>query len=61
MRRTQSVRQYGKPSLAMGGDELGVLRESEETLEDVLRRQLLEKDKENDKVCKKLLQRRKPF
>lgn len=35
----------------MSGDDLGVLRESDETLEDVLRRQLLEKDKENDKVC----------
>lgn len=52
MRRTQSVRHHGKPSLAMSGDDLGVLRESEETLEDVLRRQLLEKDKENDKVSK---------
>ena len=51
MRRAQSVRHYGRPSLAIGGaDDLGVLKE-DESVEDVLRRQLLEKDRECDKVC----------
>lgn len=53
MRRAQSVRHYARPSLgnlALAGDELGVLREGDETNEDVLRRQLLEKDRENDRV-----------
>jgi hypothetical protein len=51
MRRTQSVRNHAKSiSSATGSDELSVLKESDDGLEDVLRRQLLEKDKENDKV-----------
>ena len=33
-----------------GNDELGMLRETEEDVEEALRRQLLEKDRENDKV-----------
>ncbi|OSD00869.1 hypothetical protein PYCCODRAFT_1413591 [Trametes coccinea BRFM310] len=50
MRRAQSVRHYGRPSLAIGGaDDLGVLKEGE-SVEDVLRRQLLEKDRECDKL-----------
>ena len=36
--------------IALSGDELGVLREGNETNEDVLRRQLLEKDRECDRV-----------
>jgi hypothetical protein len=36
--------------MALGTDDLGVLKEGEESNEDVLRRQLLEKDRENDKV-----------
>ncbi|KAI0962666.1 hypothetical protein AcV7_001460 [Taiwanofungus camphoratus] len=52
MRRAQSVRHYARPSLALGADDLGMLKESpEESNEDVLRRQLLEKDRENDKVA----------
>ena len=51
MRRAQSTRHYPRPSLALGADDLGVLRENpDETIEDALRRQLLEKDRENDKV-----------
>ncbi|KAI6097270.1 hypothetical protein EDD16DRAFT_1669098 [Pisolithus croceorrhizus] len=52
MRRTQSVRTYNKqPSTSIIADDLGVLRESsEESVEDVLRKQLLDKDRENDKL-----------
>jgi len=39
-----------RPSLALGADDLGVLREGDESNEDVLRRQLLEKDRECDRV-----------
>ncbi|KAI0652576.1 hypothetical protein C8Q79DRAFT_897631 [Trametes meyenii] len=49
MRRAQSVRNYARPSLALGADDLGVLKE-DESVEDILRRQLLEKDRENDKL-----------
>lgn len=51
MRRAQSVKNYARPSLALASDDLGVLREGDETNEDVLRRLLLEKDRENDRVC----------
>lgn len=53
MRRSQTLglRHNARPSLAMGADDLGMLKEGvEETLEDNLRRQLLEKERENDKV-----------
>ncbi|KAG6835093.1 hypothetical protein H0H93_004904 [Arthromyces matolae] len=50
MRRAQSVRNYPRPSPAIGTDDLGVLREADETNEDMLRRQLLDKDRENDKL-----------
>ncbi|KAJ7066457.1 hypothetical protein C8F01DRAFT_1052571 [Mycena amicta] len=50
MRRAQSVRNHGRPSLAFGADDLGVLREGNETNEDVLRRQLIDKDRENDRL-----------
>ncbi|KAF8145966.1 hypothetical protein K438DRAFT_1629068 [Mycena galopus ATCC 62051] len=50
MRRAQSVRNYGRPSIALGADDLGVLREGNESNEDVLRRQLIEKDRENDRL-----------
>ncbi|KIM38202.1 hypothetical protein M413DRAFT_447953 [Hebeloma cylindrosporum] len=49
MRRAQSVRHYARPSLALPADDLGVLREDESN-EDVLRRQLLEKDRECDRL-----------
>jgi hypothetical protein len=50
MRRAQSVRNYGKTALAPAADDLGILREGDEpAIEDVLR-QLLDKDRENDKV-----------
>jgi len=50
MRRAQSVRNYGRPSLALGADDLGVLREGNESNEDVLRRQLIERDREVDRL-----------
>ncbi|KAJ7847823.1 hypothetical protein B0H14DRAFT_908413 [Mycena olivaceomarginata] len=50
MRRAQSVRNYGRPSLAIGADDLGVLREGNESDEDILRRQLIDKDRENDRL-----------
>jgi hypothetical protein len=50
MRRSHSVRNYIRPSLALATDDLGVLREGDESNEDVLRRQLLEKDRECDRV-----------
>ncbi|KAF7308928.1 hypothetical protein MKEN_01093300 [Mycena kentingensis (nom. inval.)] len=53
VRRSHTVRNY-RPSLAGAGssgtDDLGVLRESNESTEDTLRRQLLEKDRENDRL-----------
>jgi len=49
MRRAQSVRHYARPSLAHATDDLGVLREDESS-EDALRRQLLDKDRENDRL-----------
>ncbi|KAM5539968.1 hypothetical protein V8D89_006471 [Ganoderma adspersum] len=49
MRRAQSVRHYARTSQAHGADDLGVLRE-DESVEDVLRRQLLEKDRECDRL-----------
>ncbi|KAF8982519.1 hypothetical protein BDQ17DRAFT_1397113 [Cyathus striatus] len=50
MRRAQSVRHYARPSLALGADDLGMLREGDESNEDVLRKQLLEKDRECDRL-----------
>ncbi|KAH9486092.1 hypothetical protein JR316_0000156 [Psilocybe cubensis] len=50
MRRAQSVRNHARPSLALAADDLGVLREGDESNEDVLRRQLLEKDRECDRL-----------
>ncbi|EGO05430.1 hypothetical protein SERLA73DRAFT_83108 [Serpula lacrymans var. lacrymans S7.3] len=50
MRRAQSARHHARRSLALGTDDLGVLREADESPEDGLRRQLLEKSRENDKL-----------
>nr|GAT46676.1 predicted protein [Mycena chlorophos] len=53
VRRSQTVRNHhSRPSaahFANGIDDLGVLRE-DETTEDALRRQLVEKDRENDRL-----------
>ncbi|KAJ8075056.1 hypothetical protein PM082_019383 [Marasmius tenuissimus] len=49
-RKAQSLRHIARPSLALGADDLGVLREGDESNEDVLRRQLLEKDRECDRL-----------
>lgn len=55
MRRAQSVRNYGKTPLAPAADDLGILREGDEpAIEDVLR-QLLDKDRENDKLQSTIL------
>jgi hypothetical protein len=53
MRRAQSVRHYTRASVpTIGSNDLGVLKEApEESTEVALRRQLLDKSKENDKVC----------
>jgi hypothetical protein len=53
MRRAQSVRNHanGRPSLQLGADDMGTLTEGDERSEDGLRKKLLEKDRENDKVC----------
>lgn len=50
MRRSQSVRNQHRPAVMVGSDDLSVVEEDEQSLKDVLRTQLLEKDKENDKV-----------
>jgi hypothetical protein len=57
MRRAQSVRHYARASVpTIGADDLGALKEVPEESTDVtLRRQLLDKSKENDKVCGPLL------
>lgn len=46
----QSSKHYSRPSVALAADDLGVLREGNETDEDILRRQLIELSRENDKV-----------
>lgn len=53
MKKSQSLRHHHatRPSLALSPDDLGVLREGNETNEDVLRKQLLERDRECDRVC----------
>ncbi|KAK0202012.1 hypothetical protein DFS33DRAFT_1351464 [Desarmillaria ectypa] len=50
IRRSQSVRNQPRPSLALISDDLGVLREGDESNEDVLRKQLIEKDRECDRL-----------
>ncbi|KAE9398856.1 hypothetical protein BT96DRAFT_957442 [Gymnopus androsaceus JB14] len=61
MRRAQSVRLHSRTSLsttantgsaqlALNADDLGVLREGDESDADVLRKQLLEKDRECDRL-----------
>ena len=53
MRRAQSVRHYNRASVpTTGTNDMGVVKEDpEESTEVSLRRQLLDKSKENDKVC----------
>ncbi len=53
MRRAQSVRHYNRASVSTTGtNDMGMLKEvPEESTEVSLRRQLLDKSKENDKVC----------
>jgi len=50
MRRAQTVRHYSRPSVVQGVDDLGLLREDEDSVEDVLRKQLMDKERECDKL-----------
>lgn len=52
MRRAHSVRNHvnGRPSFQLGADDMGALTEGDERPEDGLRKKLLEKDRENDKL-----------
>lgn len=51
MRRAQSLRSNNaRNSVVSLTDDLGVLKESEESTEDALRNQLLAAERENDKV-----------
>jgi len=54
MRRAQSVRHHQKSSLAIGVDDLGILREGEDSVEDLLRKQMIDKERECDRVCASL-------
>lgn len=54
MRRANTMSRMSRPSIALASDDLGVLREGNETDEDVLRRQLIQKDREVDQVCTSL-------
>ena len=61
MRRAQTVRHFSRPSVAQGVDDLGLLREDEDSVEDVLRKQLMDKERECDKVRVFLNNSMKPF
>jgi len=52
MRRAHSVRNHvnGRTPFQLGADDMGALTEGDERPEDGLRKRLLEKDRENDKV-----------
>ena len=52
MRRSQTLRHNSRPSAFLASDELAGVRE-EESAEGPLRRQLLERDRENDKVIER--------
>ncbi|EKM56717.1 uncharacterized protein PHACADRAFT_254001 [Phanerochaete carnosa HHB-10118-sp] len=56
MRRSQSVRNQHRPAVMVGSDDLGVVKEDEQNLEEILRAHLLEKDKENDKLRTQIAQ-----
>ncbi|KAF7796202.1 hypothetical protein EIP86_007376 [Pleurotus ostreatoroseus] len=55
MRRSQTLRHNPRPSAILASDELAGVRE-EESAEGTLRRQLLERDRENDKLRDQILQ-----
>lgn len=52
MRRAQTVKNLAssRPSLAVATDDLGVLREGEDSTEHTLKRELIQKDREIDQV-----------
>ena len=50
MKRAQSARHFARPLHVLATDDLGVLREGDESGEDTLRRQLMDKEREIDKV-----------
>lgn len=51
MKRTHSTKYNVRPSLPPTSNDLGIIRECDQTNEDILRHQLLDKERENDKVC----------
>ena len=51
MKRTHSTKHNVRPSLLPTSNDLGIIRECDQTNEDILRHQLLDKERENDKVC----------
>ena len=50
IRRAQSVRNRTAHNVTLS-DDLGVIREGEQSIEDVLRQELAAARRENDKVC----------
>ena len=48
MKRTHSTKHNIRPSLPLVPNDLGIINEGDE---DILRRQLFEKERENDRVC----------
>jgi len=48
MKRTHSTKHNIRPSLPLVSNDLGIITEGDE---DILRRQLLERERENDRVC----------
>ncbi|KAI0079546.1 hypothetical protein K474DRAFT_589663 [Panus rudis PR-1116 ss-1] len=55
MRRSQSVRNHNaRQQATIASDDLGVLRESDETIEDELRRKLFNKERECDEMKARL-------
>jgi len=55
MRKSQTVKHFSRPSLAIGADDLGVVKE-DESPEDSLRRQLLDQERENDRLKGQIVQ-----
>lgn len=54
MKRTHSTKHNVRPSLLPTSNDLGIIRECDQTNEDILRHQLLDKERENDKLSMQL-------
>ena len=50
MKRAQTARHFARPLHVFATDDLGVLREGDESDKDTLRRQLMDRGREIDKV-----------